>query len=70
MPGSSEIRIQPIMHDEHIETFATFDGQTLLPLKSDHVVSCDERTKPLRLIRASARGYFQVLREKLKWGET
>jgi NAD+ kinase len=70
VPGSSEIRIQPIMHGEHIETFATFDGQALLPLKSDHVVSVRRADKPLRLIRASARGYFQVLREKLKWGET
>lgn len=70
VPGSSEIRIQPLMHDEQIETFATFDGQTLLPLKNDHIVSVRRADKPLRLIRASARGYFHVLREKLKWGET
>jgi NAD+ kinase len=70
VPGSSEICVQPLMHDEHMETFATFDGQTLLPLKNDHIVSVRRADKPLRLIRASARGYFQVLREKLKWGET
>ncbi len=69
VPGSSEIRIQPLMHDEHIEVFATFDGQTLVPLRNDHIVSVRRADKPLRLIRASARGYFQVLREKLKWGE-
>ena len=33
VPGSSEIRIQPLMHDEQSEVFATFDGQALLPLK-------------------------------------
>jgi NAD+ kinase len=70
VPGSSEICIQPLMHDEHMETFATFDGQSLLPLKNDHVVSVRRADRPLRLIRASARGYFRVLREKLKWGET
>ena len=69
VPGSSEIRIQPLMHDEQSEVFATFDGQSLMPLKSDHIVSVRRADKPLRLIRASARGYFQVLREKLKWGE-
>ncbi len=69
VPGSSEIRIQPFMQLEQDEVFATFDGQTLLPLKSTHVVSVRRAAKPLRLIRASSRGYFQVLREKLKWGE-
>jgi NAD+ kinase len=69
VPGSSEIRIQPLIRDEQSEVFATFDGQALLPLKSNHVVSVRRAEKPLRLIRASARGYFQVLREKLKWGE-
>jgi len=67
--GSSEIRIQPLIHDEQSEVFATFDGQALMPLKSDHIVRVRRAEKPLRLIRASSRGYFQVLREKLKWGE-
>jgi NAD+ kinase len=70
VPGSSEIRIQPLMKDEQSEIFATFDGQALLPLKNDQIVCVRRAEKPLRLIRASARGYFQVLREKLKWGET
>ncbi len=68
VPGSSQIRIQPLIRDEQSEVFATFDGQALLPLKSNSVVSVGRADKPLRLIRASARGYFQVLREKLKWG--
>ena len=69
VPGSSEIRVQPIIRDDQSEVFATFDGQALLPLKSEHVVSVRRAQRPLRLIRASERGYFQVLREKLKWGE-
>lgn len=69
VPGSSEIRIQPSMPDDQTEVFATFDGQLLLPLKSHHVVLVRRAEKSLRLIRASSRGYFQVLREKLKWGE-
>jgi NAD+ kinase len=67
--GSSEIRVQPFTHDEEDEVFATFDGQWLLPLRNSHTVSVGRAEKPLRLIRAPSRGYFQVLREKLKWGE-
>jgi NAD+ kinase len=69
VPGSSEIRIQPLMHEDQSEVFATFDGQLLMPLQSDHIVTVRRAEKRLRLIRASSRGYFQVLREKLKWGE-
>ena len=68
VPGSSEIRIQPLIHDEQSEVFATFDGQALVALKSDHTVVVRRADTRLRLIRASSRGYFQVLREKLKWG--
>lgn len=67
--GSSQIRIQPLIRDEQSEVFATFDGQALVPLKAEHAVTVRRADKPLRLIRATSRGYFQVLREKLKWGE-
>jgi NAD+ kinase len=69
VPGTSEIRIQPLVHDVQSEVFATFDGQALEPLRGDSIVSVRRSDKRLRLIRASSRGYFQVLREKLKWGE-
>ena len=70
VPGSSTITVQPLNAHEQLEVFATFDGQALLPLTDDHIVTVRRAPEPLRLIRASARGYFQVLREKLKWGET
>jgi len=69
VPGTSEIRIQPLIREEQSEVFATFDGQALMPLKGDHIVAVRRAERRLRLIRASSRGYFQVLREKLKWGE-
>jgi NAD+ kinase len=68
VPGTSQIRIQPEIHDEQSEVFATFDGQSLAPLAGDSVVDVRRSDTRLRLIRASSRGYFQVLREKLKWG--
>ena len=69
VPGTSEIRIQPLIHDGQSEVFATFDGQALEPLRRESIVAVRRSDKRLRLIRASSRGYFQVLREKLKWGE-
>ncbi|MCM3881072.1 MAG: NAD(+)/NADH kinase [Vicinamibacterales bacterium] len=70
VPGTSEIRIRPFLRSEQDEIFATFDGQSLQPLKNEHTVFVRRAHHPLRLVRASSRGYFQVLREKLKWGET
>jgi NAD+ kinase len=70
VPGSSVIRVKPLSAEEQSEVFATFDGQSLLPLSTAHVVSVSRAEHPLRLIRTSSRGYFQILREKLKWAET
>ncbi len=69
VPGASRIRIQPFTPGDQDEVFATFDGQSLQPLTSSHVVAVSRAERPLRLVRGSSRGYFQVLREKLKWGE-
>lgn len=51
------------------EVFVTFDGQSGHALQPGDVVTISRATKPLRLLRSSSRSYFDVLRQKLKWGE-
>jgi NAD+ kinase len=47
----------------------TFDGQQGFPLSARDVVSVTRSPRVLRLVRAPARDYYEVLRTKLKWGE-
>jgi len=68
IPSSSTVIVQPEIQDRD-EVFVTFDGQAGHELRAgDQVTVCRAQT-PLRLIRPSTRSYFEVLREKLKWGE-
>ena len=48
---------------------ATFDGQQVTPLMPDDVVEIRSAKTRLKLIRSPHRNYYQVLREKLHWGE-
>ena len=68
IPGSSEVRVAPAM-DDHDEVFVTFDGQSGHPLMRRDVVSIRAAERPMHLVRASTRTYFDVLRQKLKWSE-
>jgi NAD+ kinase len=47
----------------------TFDGQQGFPLAGHDVLEVTRSPRVLRLVRAPARDYFEVLRTKLKWGE-
>jgi len=67
LPGSSEVRVQPIMNGAE-EVYVTFDGQSGHPLQADDVIEITKAELTLRLVRASQRNYFDVLRQKLKWG--
>jgi NAD+ kinase len=68
IPGSSEVRVTPSM-DDHDEVFVTFDGQSGHPLMSEDIVCVRAAERPMHLVRASTRTYFEVLRQKLKWSE-
>jgi NAD+ kinase len=50
------------------EVYATFDGQWGHPLVPDDVIEIERADRALRLVRAPERTYFDVLRQKLKWG--
>jgi NAD+ kinase len=68
VPGSSEVRVQPHMDGSRDEVYVTFDGQFGFRLMENDVVSVRRSERPIRLVRATARNYFEVLRQKLKWG--
>jgi NAD+ kinase len=68
IPSSSPVRVKPHMADRD-EAFVTFDGQAGYQLEAGDEVRVCRADTPLRLIRPSTRSYFEVLREKLKWGE-
>jgi NAD+ kinase len=68
IPSSSLVRIQPIIEPRD-EVFVTFDGQAGFQLQADDEIHVQRARQSLRLIRSSTRSYFEVLREKLKWGE-
>jgi NAD+ kinase len=66
--GASEVHVRPIM-DDHDEVFVTFDGQSGFPLRRGDLVSVKRAPKPVRIVKSASRTYFDVLREKLKWGD-
>jgi NAD+ kinase len=69
VPGTTEIRIEPDLEGSRDDVYLTCDGQFGFPLKAGDVVVVGRAERPLRLIQATRRSYFEVLREKLKWGE-
>ncbi|MDA1094054.1 MAG: NAD(+)/NADH kinase [Acidobacteria bacterium] len=69
LPDSAAIHIQPELSSRPTEAYASFDGQTGFRLEPGDEVIVEAATRPLRMIRAEARSYFAVLREKLRWAE-
>jgi NAD+ kinase len=68
LPASREVRVQPAETNDGAEVYVTFDGQSGFPLGAGDHVSIARAPRPLRLVSATSRTYFEVLAEKLKWG--
>jgi NAD+ kinase len=68
IPAASPVRVQPHL-EERAEVFVTFDGQDGFQLQEADEVCVRRADRPMRLIRPTTRSYFEVLRQKLKWGE-
>jgi NAD+ kinase len=69
IPASEAIEVRPRVDDRADEIFVTYDGQAGYPLLPDDVVHVRTSERRLRLVKAPARTYYEMLREKLKWGE-
>jgi NAD+ kinase len=66
VPDTSVIQI--LNHGED-GTFLTIDGQVGEPLSKGDRIVCRSSPKTIQLIRPPKMLFFDVLREKLKWGE-
>jgi NAD+ kinase len=69
VPGASDVRVEPRLDGISEEVYVTFDGQSGHALQANDVIEIRRAERPLRLMRAGKRTYFEVLRQKLKWGE-
>jgi NAD+ kinase len=69
VPGASLVRVEPLVDGSSEDVYVTFDGQSGHGLLANDVIEIRRAQRPLRLVRAGKRTYFDVLRQKLKWGE-
>lgn len=68
VPGSEIIEVRPQLQGTTDEIFITYDGQSGYPLQQGDIVRVRRSERTLKLVKAP-RSYFEMLREKLKWGE-
>jgi NAD+ kinase len=68
IPASATVRVKPVM-SERDDAFITLDGQAGFDLQAGDEISVKRADEPMRLIRPATRSYFEVLREKLNWGQ-
>jgi NAD+ kinase len=67
LPDSAIVGVTVRSPDEDV--VLTLDGQEGMKLHSDDVVEVCKGTGTVPLVQSVTRGYFDVLRSKLRWGE-
>src|SRR4051794_32560026 len=67
VPETSVIRV--VSHGPDESVFLTIDGQVGIPIRDGDTVVCRSSDYSLHLIRPPHMMFFDVLRQKLKWGE-
>lgn len=69
IPTERDVRVKSTSTNAGDEVYVTIDGQTGFGLQQGDELSITKAERKLRLIRATTRSYFEVLRQKLKWNE-
>ena len=63
------VKIEVVLKTQEEGTLVTFDGQAGCPLQYDDVAEIRAAESKIKLIRSPDRNHYEVLRQKLKWGE-
>jgi NAD+ kinase len=70
LPADASIGLRPVSdpHPAAAEVVVTFDGQYGITVERGDSVIVERSSRRLQLLRTSTRTHFDMLREKLKWG--
>lgn len=67
LPDTAHIEIA--VKSQHEAAYLTVDGQVGLAAHSEDVVRLRKADSHVEIVRPPAKDYFEILRQKLKWGE-
>ena len=72
LPATASIALTPVAdpHPAAADVVLTFDGQHGITVERGQTVAIQLAPRRLRLLRTSERTHFDMLREKLKWGNS
>jgi NAD+ kinase len=70
LPATAEVMLRPLSDAQASDVVVTFDGQYGVPLERDDTILVGRADRKLQLVRTSTRTHFDMLREKLKWGNS
>lgn len=66
---SDDVKIEIALRSESEGVYLTYDGQEGFTIEKDDVVVIERSLFTTKLLVPTKRNHFQVLRDKLKWGE-
>lgn len=64
-----DVEVRALLKSKQQEVILTLDGQQGFPLEYEDVVEVKKAEGRILLVKSPYRHYFELLREKLKWGE-
>ena len=64
-----KVNIKAILKSKDEKVVLTLDGQIGFPLEFEDEMLIKESSHVVSLVKSSSKGYFEILRTKLKWGE-
>ena len=67
LPDDSTIEV--LVHSNQESVYLTVDGQVGGKVQHGERIVCRRSPRTLRLVRPAGAGYFEVMRNKLKWGQ-
>jgi NAD+ kinase len=64
-----KVSIKAVLKSRDEKVVLTLDGQIGFPLEFGDEILIKESSHSVSLVKSSSKGYFEILRTKLKWGE-